>query len=366
MRNLIVATAVAAACFTSVNTYAAEETTKVSGVGFIDLTNIDKTTTNKTSGVETKDVGNGIGLDVSRFYLIVDHVFDDIWSANVTTDFQYSSTIGATELFMKKAYVQAKFNDAFIVRAGAASMPWIDGTESLYGYRYVEKTVTDLEGVVSTADWGVHVLGKAAGGKFSYGVSAVNGGGFKNPTRSKSVDFEGRISFVPVKGLNFALGAYSGKRGKETDLNPAEKTFTRFDVLAAYVVDKFRVGVEYYTLSNLNSVQQDGSPAAANGVIPSAASIDTDKAKAYSGWAAFNFLPNASVFVRYDDQKINPNDTSNSSRENTNKYINVGVSYQPRKNIDMALVYKNTKTDTNFGTTDSKKDEIGVWSLVKF
>jgi len=365
MRNMIVATAVAAACFSSVTTYAAEETTKVGGVAFIDLTNIDKTTTNKTSGAETNDAGNGIGVDVSRFYLTVDHAFDDVWSANLTTDFQYSSAVGATELFVKKAYLQAKFDDAFIVRTGAASMPWIDGTEGLYGYRYVEKTLTDLQGVVSTADWGIHVLGKAANGKFSYGVSAVNGGGFKNPTRSKTVDFEGRISFVPVKGLNFAVGAYTGKRGKETDLNPSENTFTRFDALVAYVADKFRVGVEYYTLKNLNDVQQDGTPNA-NGTVPSAAVIDTDKANAYSVWAAFNFSPKASVFARYDDQKINPNDTTASTRENTNKYFNVGVSYQPRKNIDLAFVYKNTKTDTNFGTSESKRDEFGAFSQVKF
>jgi hypothetical protein len=369
MRNMIVATAVAAACFTSVNSYAADETTKISGIGFIDLSNIDKTTTTKASGLEVKDVGNGIGLDVKRFYVGVDHVFDDIWSANVTTDFQYSSGISATEVFIKKAYLQAKVNDAFIIRAGSASMPWIDGTESLYGYRYVEKTVTDLEGVVNTADWGVHVLGKSGNGMFSYGVSAVNGGGFKNPTRSKSVDLEGRLSFVPVKGLNFALGAYSGKRGKETDLNPAENTFTRYDVLVAYVVDKFRVGVEYYSANNPNTVQQDGTPAAPNGVIPSAATIDTDKTHAYSGWAAFNFLPNASVFARYDDQKVNPNDTTNSVRETTNKYLHLGVSYQPRKNIDLAFVYKNTKTDTNdtsAAAKSSKTDEIGVFSQVKF
>ena len=365
MRNMIVATAVAAACLSSVTTYAADETTKVSGIGFIDLTNIDKTTTTKATGASVDDAGNGIGLDVKRFYVGVDHVFDDTWSANVTTDFQYSSAISNTEVFIKKAYLQAKVNDAFIIRAGSASMPWIDGTEGLYGYRYVEKTVTDLEGVVNTADWGVHVLGKAGDGMFSYQFSAVNGGGYKNPTRSKSLDYELRLSFVPVKGLNIAVGGYTGKRGKETALDPAENTFTRVDALVAYVVDQFRVGVEYYQTKNLNDVQQDGT-ALANGTIPSAAVIDTDKENAYSAWAAFNFMPTASVFVRYDDQKLNPNDTTNVTHENTNKYMHIGVAYQPRKNIDLALVYKNTKTDTNFGATSSKTDEIGVFSQLKF
>ena len=49
----------------------------------------------------------------------------------------------------------------------------------------------------------------------NYAVSAVNGNGYSNPSRSKSLDFAGRVGVMPVKGLNLAVGFYNGKRGHD-------------------------------------------------------------------------------------------------------------------------------------------------------
>ena len=365
MRNLIGVGAVAVMSFVSGSALATDETTRITGYVFMDLTDLNKTTTTKATDAEIDDKGNGAGLDVTRTYIGVDHVFDDTWSANVTTDFQYSSAISSTEVFIKKAYLQAKVNDALIIRAGSSEMPWTSYAEAQYGYRYIAKTVNDLEGVANTTDWGLHATGKFGDGIVNYAVSVVNGGGFKNPTRSKTMDVEARIGVTPVKGLTFGVGLYNGKRGLETSLDPAENTYTRFNALIAYVSEYFRVGAEYYRAKNLNTVQQDGT-ANANGTIPSAATIDTDKASAISGWASVNFTPRASAFVRYDSQKLDPSDTVTPAHENTNKYLHIGVGFQLRKNIDLALAYKNTRTDTNFGATSSKTDEFGTWAQFKF
>ena len=112
--------------------------TKVSGKMFFDFSNIDQK--NSDTG---KTAANGVGLDVKRFYLGIDHKFNDIWSANLTTDFNYVSSDGETNLFVKKAYVQGKFDKAAIFRVGSADMPWIPFVENLYGFRYVENTLTD-------------------------------------------------------------------------------------------------------------------------------------------------------------------------------------------------------------------------------
>src|ERR671936_55614 len=85
----------------------ADESTTVSGKGFIDLTNYDL----RNDGVDS--AANGFGLDVKRFYLGVTHNFDDTWSANITTDFNYVGNDNETQLFVKKAYLQAKLSDAF-------------------------------------------------------------------------------------------------------------------------------------------------------------------------------------------------------------------------------------------------------------
>ena len=59
---------------------------------------------------------------MKRFYLIVDHTFDDTWSANLTTDFNYISADGETQVFIKKAFLQGKLPDALWGRAGSADL----------------------------------------------------------------------------------------------------------------------------------------------------------------------------------------------------------------------------------------------------
>lgn len=122
------------------------DNTKVGGTMFFDATNQDHDEKIGNARSIQKDghgSTNGTGFDVKRFYLTVDHKFDDVWSANLTTDFNYQSTLSQTSLFVKKAYVQGKFDPLFTVRFGAADMPWIPFVEKWYGYRYVENTITD-------------------------------------------------------------------------------------------------------------------------------------------------------------------------------------------------------------------------------
>src|SRR5690348_10649232 len=194
--------------------------TTFSGKMFFDFSNIDQ----KNSDTGKTDA-SGTGLDVKRFYLGVDHKFNDIWSANLTTDFNYVSADGETNLFVKKAYVQGKFDQAAVLRIGSADMPWIPFVESYYGFRYVENTLTDRLKYANSADWGLHLGGDLGANKVAnYAVSVVNGGGYKNPSRSKGVDIEGRVGFVPFEGMIVAVGGYSGHLGKETESIDAPNT----------------------------------------------------------------------------------------------------------------------------------------------
>lgn len=342
MRNLIVAASVAAACLTSVTAFAADETTKVSGKAFIDFTNIDKSTNG------TKVDGSGFGVDVTRFYVGIDHNFDDIWSANVTTDFQYASAISATEVYIKKAYVQAKLDDAFVLRVGSSDLPWIPFVEDLYGFRYFEKVMTDRTGFGTSSDWGIHASGKFADGMVNYAVSAVNGKGYKDPSRSKTMDLESRLSIVPVKGLTVGVGYRTGKLGAETQTNSAENTASRADAVVAYVNSKFRIGAEYFTAKNYSAA-----------LVQSATT--TDKADGTSVWGSVNFTNMVGAFARYEEVK--PNKTTNTFAKN--KYATIGVNVIPRKNIDLAFAYKQTKLETS-NTSSTKTNEIGIWSQVKF
>jgi hypothetical protein len=202
------------------------DSTTVGGRLFANVSYIDQT----SNGVDTD--AKGFGTEVKRGYLVFDHTFDDTWSANITTDFNYSSVDGETQIFIKKAYVQAKLSDEAVFRVGSADMPWNPYGEAFYGFRYIDPTLVDRTKFINTADWGVHFLGKH--GMLRYAASVVNGGGYKNPTRSDGVDLEARLGLEPVDGLVFAVGGYSGQRGLDVSSNPARRTAERWDALASY------------------------------------------------------------------------------------------------------------------------------------
>jgi len=327
--------------------------TTIGSTVYLDFSHISQT----SNGEDTAAAGTG--FEVKRGYLIVNHTFNGIWSANVTTDFRYTSA--DTEIYVKKAYLQAKFTDALVLRLGSEDTPWVPFEEALYGYRYVENVLIDRLKYGTSADWGLNASGRLANGLFGYSLSALNGGGYKNPTRSKDVDFEGRVDVVPLSGLTLGLGVYSGHRDLVTATNPAENTAARWDAIVNYSFAAFQIGADYFDARHWNQVQlttpQPG-----------------DEAEGESAWASVKFAARYSLFARYDHVK--PSKSLNSALKDD--YFNVGLSYSPIENIDLALVYKYETVDNGSlgtangtiggpsGTTDGRYSEIGVWGQVKF
>lgn len=344
--KLIAATTAVVLGAASISAHAAPGDTNLSGKMFFDFTDINQ----KNSDTGKTDV-TGSGFDIKRFYLGVDHQFDNIWSVNLTTDIQYSSAVGAEDVYVKKAYLQGKFSDAAVFRAGSADMPWIPFVESFYGFRYVENTLVDRLKFGTSADWGAHLGGTLGEGKmFNYAVSMVNGGGYKKPSRNKNVDFEGRVGFMPMDGLVVAVGGYSGKLGKETQNIDAQNTANRANVLVAYASKTVRLGTEYFEAKNYNNVLTPAS----------------DKASGYSAWGSVGVADGITAFARYDKSKL----SDNMSPDDV--YYNAGVEYQVTKGFKVAAVYKHQKGEFVSGTpapvhvADLKTDEIGLWAEVAF
>lgn len=327
--------------------------TTIGGRMFLNISNID----HKSDGADTSQ--SGLQTDVKRLYLIVDHKFSETLSANITTDFRYNSngTTRDTLVFIKKAFVQARFGPEFFVRVGAADLPWVPYVEDIYGYRYVENVVVDRARFGTSTDWGVHVGGTIGDGLVSYAASAVNGAGFKTLSRSSdTIDLEGRVSVQPVKGLSFAVGVYSGKLGKSIASQPATPhRATRFNALAAYVGGPIRIGGEYFWARNWNQVVSDPG----------------DRSSGWSVFGSYAFMPRLAAFGRYD--RVKPSRRLNPALED--EYFNLGLSYQLIKNVDLALVYKRdvaenglipTSNGTIGGAVQGTYDEFGIWAQLRF
>lgn len=318
---------------------------------YADVSN--KSNEDKATGVKSAD--SGTGVDVKRTYFTFTHQFDKVWSA------QFQSDIGDQgarryDVFVKKAYVEAKLNPMATFRLGSADTAWIPYVEGVYGMRYIETTITDHLSFGSSADWGLHAVGGNA--LWQYAVSAENGRGFSNPSRSKTVDFEGRLSFTPIKGLNLAVGGYSGKRGLETDTAPAKHTAERLNALVALNKDRFKIGGEYFQAKNWNNVT----------------TVATDKSDGFSGWVQFNFNPKYSLFGRYDNSS--PSKDLKPDLDFT--YYNAGWQWTVNKSFAASLVYKFAEVEggtlgTSNGTIGSvnprekgEYNEIGIFTVYNF
>jgi hypothetical protein len=335
--------------------------TSISGRMYYDVTNIS----NKANGVRGPGAGNGTNFDIKRFYIGIDHSFDSMFSANVTTDTVYDSGTGAGQLYLKKAYLQAKVAPWLTVRAGAADMPWIPYVEGIYGMRYFEQTLVDRTKFGTSSDWGVHALGTAFDGILSYDVAMINGGGYKKipsgggTNRFDSFDYEGRVS-ASYQGFNLAVGGYSGKLGTSFG-TPTFHTAERFNLLGAYVADGLRLGVEYFNASDYSAALV-ASPAAG------------DAAHGVSAFGSYYFLPEWAVFTRYDSVDTN---TKTAPGKN-NEYYTLGVTWSPAKIVDVSLAYKHDAvaggsfTDANgtIGSTTGAKqgsyNEVGIWGDFQF
>jgi hypothetical protein len=331
---------------------AAEDgSTSVGGQVFLDFGHISQQQ-GQADGTNKDVPPTGTGFDVKRFYLSVDHQFNEIFSANLTTDAQFSSSTTAgsgavSEVFIKKLYLQAKINDAFVVHAGSYTSPWAPFVESLYGYRWVEKTATDRLGFANTADWGLNASGKLGDNIATYSASVVNGAGYKNPTRTKDVDFEGRVGVSPISWLTLGAGYYSGHLGQITAANEDfdQNRATRYDLVAGVNVAGLRVGGEYFNAKNYKTAsEKSGMLGGPGGVVVApddATPVVSDKADGFSSWASYAFNDQYSVFGRYDRAKLSKDVVS--GLEDT--YFNLGVAYKPYKGIDLGLVYKHEKVD---------------------
>ena len=379
----------------------------IGGRIYTDISNIKQQNSDKDTS------NSGTGVDVKRFYLILNEKFNDMWSTKMETDATYNSVTASTckgsgatltcttgttsqqvNLYFKNVYLQMTLDPGFWVRLGEFDTPWIPFVEGIYNHRYVENEITDRLKFGSSADWGLSIGGDLLDKALSYQIAAIEGNGYKNPTRTKTMDVEGRVDYQ-IGGFTLGIGGYEGKLGQEkygntvtlttvtgtttttTSVPQTYRTATQVDALLAYVGNGARVGVEYFEAKNWTNGISGSSD------VPELTSTDSpnpaDKADGESVFASYDFTPMWGVFGRYDNAKLSKDLASDLK----DKYFDVGLEAHPynmyKKNIDVALVYKHEKMDggptgstfstangSAFNEADGKYDEVGIWAQVNF
>lgn len=334
--------------------------TAISGKSYFNVSDIHQSSVD-LGGNKTKSAANGTQTELKRFYVSVDHKFNDMFSADITTDFRYGVN-GVTKdalVYVKKAYFQANLSSAFIVRIGVVDLPWVPFDEGVYGFRFVENSLIDRTKFGTSSDWGIHVLGGFADNLVTYQVSAIDGQGYKTLSRnSDTLDLEGRVAINPLKVFTVAVGGYTGKLGKSAGNLPdtaTPHTASRFDALAAYTDKRVRAGIEYFVAKNWNNVT----------------TAAVDKSDGWSAFGSFAFTPQIVFFARYD--WVKPSKDINPALKD--RYFNLGLDYKPITPLDFAFVYKRDRADHGLISTSNGAiggplygtyDELGLFGQLVF
>ena len=138
-------------------------------------------------------------FDIDRVYLNFKTKIDDTFSVRITSD------VGRTndkklELFLKYAYLQVKASDEIKLRFGSAGTPQVGFSDKFWGQRWLAKSFTDQEKILSSADLGIFALGSHADGLFSWSTAIINGEGYGNPESDTDKAAQVRLTVDPLNG----------------------------------------------------------------------------------------------------------------------------------------------------------------------
>jgi len=234
----------------------------------------------------------------TRYYFTYDYKISD----NIEIRYRLDADRKADDKmrpFMKHAYVSwaELVPDAKLYIGMQGTPNWSSYSEKYWGYRSVEKTIQDLNGVGSSADLGIGLVGDFSN-SFGYHLIYANGAGFSKPEKDDYKKTSGLIWFKPQ---NKFIGTLY------LDYEPTSDQYSNSTItlFGGYDSDKFRAGIEYF-------MRKEG------GVN------DLNK----NGISLFATLKMAAgnAFARYDIS-----DRDEDTKSDDEDYIIIGYDYAPEK-----------------------------------
>ncbi len=250
---------------------------------------------------------------IRRVYLGYDYQFAPNFTAQVVlANEQNEDAGGKNTMYVKYANVKwsnfIKNQDLVIGQYQTCSFATPYGTEPLWSYRSVERTIMDLHNIDGSTDMGASLQGKlwVAGGAPDSSRPNMIGYFLQVGNNNSAVPSASNFKKVRLNlygtflQRNLTVGLYGDLM---TTNNSSTKTATGNSTMKAYVSYKsewFRVGFEVFEQMNKNS---DIYQAYSNGK-PVAGAVNDTATGVQMGWSVFasgQILKNKlSIFARYD------------------------------------------------------------------
>lgn len=189
------------------------------------------------------------GFTYRRFRITTDAKISDAFSARARLDAE-AGTFGpkGPQPYVKDLFLQWKIGGGHSLRMGVTPPPAFQVAEEVWVYRGLEKTLLDLNRVVSSRDFGIRANGPLGTDKVRYGVMVGNNSTvFPEDDEYKRV--YGQLEFYPTEHVIAAVAsnwaAYDGPRENQLV----------FSAVAGYITDGWRIGAEgFYELATFERV----------------------------------------------------------------------------------------------------------------
>jgi len=288
------------------------------------------------------------GFQFRRIYFTADFVVADNFDARFRTETDQSANSntagGKLGLMVKDAYLKWKgiFSGSDMV-FGISPTPAFDISETAWGYRSLEKTIMDLNGIVSSRDLGVDLKGKITdGGSVNYWVKIANNSS-NGPETDKYKRYYALVQVKPVEGFQATLYYdYAAKADVPDSFDKTTKSNNAY-VAALFLnyqqKNDFALGFEGFTRSIQNGYKTTGV-------------LMNQNTMGLSFWAWVSLAENFRLVARYDS--YDPN--TNLDNDKTTLFL-AGLDYKVAKNVsiipNVEIFTPQKATNTNGSTASS-------------
>jgi hypothetical protein len=269
------------------------------GKAYIDATNVPI----------TQDLN---GVNLRRVYFQLDNDLSAKYSTRFRLEMDGKSLTsdGKMAVAVKNAYIQGKSivprGDGYF---GILTTPTFEYAEEFWGYRSLEKTIADFQGIASSADLGLQMKGFAdPQHHVGYNAMIGNGVGQKPETnRYKRFYFS-----MPSRFGDLRVEPYVDYEPLHTNLN-GNFDKTTYKIFAGYEFKKMAIGAE-----GLSYVKRQGA-------------AKTQKPGGISVYARGTMTPTLAWVGRYDRWYA---DQYNGNRIDNALYI-AGIDWQPFRDVHL-------------------------------
>ena len=318
-----------------------QEKVKISGVVYGDyFYNLDNSVTAK------KDVN---GFQFRRIYFTTDFAVAD----NLDSRFRLESdqTVnsntngGKLGVMVKDAYLKWKeiFKGSELV-IGISPTPAFETAEAGWGYRSLEKTILDFDGIIPSRDFGIDLKGKLIeSGSINYWLKYANNSG-NGPETDKYKRYSAMFRFKLSDNLQTTVHVdYADRADKFDAFDKQSKSNNQYVgsfFLGYKQKEDFSVGVEVFTRTIQNNFTKSAAEA-----------LQDQSSFGLSVWAWGTLTETLKLVGRFDS--YDPN-TKNDSDGNT--FIIAGLDYKAAKNVNVIPNFELVNYQVKNAQGESIKD----------